>query len=30
MDSAGKGRIKVYSCNAEKGVQELDLTKDTE
>ena len=27
MDSAGKGKIRVYNCNAERGVEELDLAK---
>lgn len=30
MDSSGKGRIRVYTCNNEHGVEELDLTKDQE
>lgn len=25
MDSSGKGRIRVYNCNAAKGVKEINL-----
>ena len=27
MDSVGKGRIRVFNCNSDKGVEELDLGK---
>lgn len=30
MDSSGKGRIRVYTCNSDRGVQELDLVKESE
>lgn len=28
MDSTGKGRIRVYNCNAANGVKEIEPTKE--
>jgi hypothetical protein len=27
MDATGKGRIRVYNCNGNKGVKEVELSK---